>query len=251
MPFLTAGYPTLSHLAPLIGAVERGGASAVEIGFPFSDPIADGPVIAASMHEALQLGTTPADVFETVRTVRPQTDLGLLAMVSVSIVNRMGAASFVAEAARSGLDGLIVPDLDVEDSDELVRLVDEHGLALALLVAPTTSPERLRKIVSQCRGFVYVLARAGVTGEQNIAPDVAGRLDTIRAETDLPLAVGFGISTRQHVHAATESADAAIVGSALVRRIGEADDPVAEAERMTRELASGLRGGSPEPAQST
>lgn len=240
MPFVTAGYPSLEVTEQALPAIEDAGASIVELGIPFSDPIADGPVIAASMHEALQGGTTPRAVFEMVRRLRPGTELGLIAMVSESIVMRIGQERFASEAVEAGFDGLIVPDLDTADSGALRALADEHDLSLSLLIAPNSSPQRVKEIASMCSGFVYLLARAGVTGESDAPPEIEEKVSLIRTVTDLPIAVGFGISCAEHVTAVTQVADAAIVGSALVRRMGEADDPVDAARRFVRELARGL-----------
>ncbi len=226
-PFITAGYPSLDATAAAITAFEDAiGPTVVELGIPFSDPIADGPVIAASMHEALQAGTTPQGVFDTVRRIRRDTTHALVAMVSASIVERMGPERFVAEAGEAGFDGLIVPDLDVSGvPGPLDELTAQHGMSFTLLVAPNTPAERLEAIATRCTGFVYLLARLGLTGEQNSLPDVTDRVQAVRSVTDRPIAVGFGLSTRNQVAAATEAADAAIVGSAIVRRMGEAADP--------------------------
>ncbi|MDY7110315.1 MAG: tryptophan synthase subunit alpha [Planctomycetota bacterium] len=240
MPFLTAGYPSMDVTAEAIPALEEAGASIVELGVPFSDPIADGPVIAESMHQALLRGVTPAHVFEAVRSVRSRTSMGLIAMVSHSIVDRMGAERFIEDATEAGIDGLIVPDIDLDAARDVKILADDRDLSFSLLVAPTTNEQRLAQIVDLCTGFVYVLARVGITGERDAAPQVAQRVQTLRNITDLPLAVGFGISKAEHVKAVTESADAAIVGSALVRRMGEAKDPVAAARQFVSELAAGL-----------
>jgi tryptophan synthase alpha chain len=240
MPFLTAGYPSMEITAKAIPALEEAGASIVELGIPFSDPIADGPVIAESMHQALLRGVTPTDVFEIVKCVRKKTSMGLIAMVSHSIVDRMGARRFIGDAAEAGFDGLIIPDIDLDAARDVKERADDRNLSFSLLVAPTTNEQRLAQIVELCTGFVYVLARVGITGEREAAPKVAQRVEALRRITDLPLAVGFGISKAEHVRAVTASADAAIVGSALVRRMGEAKDPVAAARQFVAELAAGL-----------
>jgi tryptophan synthase alpha chain len=240
MPFITAGYPTLEDTTAAIPVIESAGASIVELGVPFSDPIADGPVIAASMHEALQRGATPTKIFDLVRQIRSQTALGLVAMVSDSIVARMQPETFVRTAAAAGIDGLIVPDIDLDAARELRLMADDHNLTLTLLIAPTTTTQRRDQLASICSGFVYLLARLGITGERDTAPDVAAQVEAMRHCCDLPVAVGFGISSPDHVRAVTEHADAAIVGSALVRRMGEASNPVQAAGDFVRHLASGL-----------
>jgi tryptophan synthase alpha chain len=241
MPFITAGHPSLGVTAEIIPAMEAAGASIVEVGVPFSDPIADGPVIAGAMHEALKAGVTPARVFETIASIRNRTTVGLVAMVSDSIVTRMGERRFLADAAAAGFDGVIIPDIDLGAAEAVGSIASEHGMTLSLLAAPTTPPTRLARIAALSSGFVYLLARAGTTGESDAAPQIERQVTALRELTDLPIAVGFGIATPEHVAAVTAAADAAIVGSALVRRMGEARDPVAAAAAFIRELAVGLK----------
>ena len=244
IPFVCAGSPTLDALPRLLPRLEHAGASIVEIGFPFSDPIADGPVIAAAMHDALGRGITPDTIFEQIASVRGQTDLGLVAMVSVSLVHRSGVTRFIERARDAGFDGFIFPDAPLEESAELAAAAGEAGLTATLLVSPSTSPERAASVTELCSGFVYLLARAGITGEQEQAPEVEQRVAMLREVTDLPIACGFGISTADHVSAVIRHADAAIVGSALVRRLEEAQRagrPVeTEAEEFVADLATGL-----------
>jgi tryptophan synthase alpha chain len=245
MPFLCAGYPAPNTLSRALPAMERAGASIVEIGIPFSDPIADGPVIASAMHHALRQGTTPENTFEEVERIRPSLGLGLVAMVSASIVYRCdGPGGFAARAARAGFDGVIYPDAPLDEAGDFLAAAGEAGLSASLLISPTTPPARARAIAESCTGFVYVLARTGLTGERSEAPDVAERIAALRECTSKPIACGFGISTPDHVRAVVAHADAAIVGSALVKRMGRAAesgaDPVETAESFTRELASAL-----------
>ncbi len=244
MPFLTGGYPSLEVTTDAIGAVAAAGASIIEVGIPFRDPIADGPVIAASMHEALASGATVEGVFRAVRAARAKSSVGLIAMVSASIVTKIGEREFVAAASDAGFDGLIVPDLDFACVGGLAQLCDERSMSLSLLVAPTSSPQRIAELASACRGFIYLLARAGLTGEREAPPEVAASVRAIRAVSALPIAGGFGISTPAHVAAVTEYADAAIVGSALIRRMGSTR-PVEAAAEFTQLLATGLRTGAP------
>jgi len=247
MPFLTAGYPSLEATAAMLPAIENAGGSICEIGFPFSDPIADGPVISASMTDALRTGTTPGKALETIRGVRDQTRLGLVAMVSYSIVYRIGLDTFINRAKHAGIDGFIFPDLPMEEAEATTAAVRDAGLTGSLLVAPTTPPDRAQRIAGLCSGFVYVVARTGITGEREDAPEgLAERVGQLRQVTDLPIAVGFGIGKPEHVAAVVEHADAAIVGSALVRRITEHRDepPATIAEHVGRfvaHLATGLR----------
>ncbi len=242
LPFVTGGFPSLDSTRALLPRLAQAGAAAIEVGIPFSDPIADGPVIAESMHEALVAGCTPAGVFDAVRDVRTQVTCPVVAMVSVSIVDRIGPERFARDAAAAGFDGLIVPDIDLEDAPALRAACDAAGLALTLLVSPTSGDERIARITALCSGFVYALARLGITGERAEAPDVRPIVERIRRHTDLPIAAGFGISTPEHVQAVAAHADGAIVGSAIVRRMREAmqagTSPEDAAVELVRRLVS-------------
>ncbi|MEM9064758.1 MAG: tryptophan synthase subunit alpha [Planctomycetota bacterium] len=241
IPYICAGDPPGASIGDVLRALDEGGGSIVEVGIPFSDPIADGPVIAAAMHRALEAGWTPERVFEEIGACRDGIDAGLVAMVSVSIVQRMGGPeSFVKRASEAGFDGFIFPDATLETSEPFMAPVREAGLSGSLLVSPTTPPERAALIASSSAGFVYLLARSGITGEREDAPDIAEAVTRIRETTDTPIACGFGISRPEHVHAVVEHADAAIVGSALVRRLMDSDNPVTEARSFAQELSSGL-----------
>jgi tryptophan synthase alpha chain len=246
MPFICGGFPGPGATAQLLPALERAGARFVEVGIPFSDPVADGPVIAAAMHEALLNGATPQSVFAEVQSIRDQSRLAIIAMVSYSIVHRMGGpVAFCAKAKSTGFDGLIVPDIPFDESADLQVECKKHDLTLSLLIAPTTPVERAVAIAKACTGFVYLLARTGITGESGGMPEVAARVQRLKEHVSIPIAVGFGISTSEHVKAVvSQGADAAIVGSALVRRMRDAlanrRDPIAEAEAFTRDLSRGL-----------
>jgi tryptophan synthase alpha chain len=249
MPFIVGGHPPSARAtvptADLLLALERAGASVVEVGYPFSDPIADGPVIAAAMHEALQRGVTPATVNAQIRSARDAgLTIGVVAMVSVSIVHRVGVATFAQDAKAAGVDGLIVPDAPFDEAALLSGPLADAGLTLSMLIAPTTPQDRAARIAAASSGFVYILARAGITGTGGgvDSEPIARRVRELRNATSLPLAVGFGVSTPQHVRAVVHDAgaDAAIVGSALVKRLSADPNPVHTAELFTRELAAGL-----------
>lgn len=246
MPFICAGRPSMDALPDVLRAAQEAGGHIVEVGFPFSDPIADGPVIAAAMHEALTTGVTPQQIFDEVARVRSELDIGLIAMVSVSIVHRMGAERFVNDATAAGFDGFIFPDAPVDEARSLVDCVESAGRTVTLLAAPTSPDDRLRRICDMSSGFVYLLARLGVTGEQTVAPTIEPHVRRLRSLTDLPIACGFGISTAAHVRDIVAHADAAIVGSALVRRIERAfadkgeDAAVDAVHNCVSELAEGL-----------
>jgi len=242
MPFITAGDGGVELLGKVIPALERGGASICEVGIPFSDPIADGPVIQASMTRSLDNGTRVEQVFEQIASVRDQTELGLVAMVSYSIVYRIGLDTFVKQAADAGFDGFIFPDLPLEESQAARDAVANAGLILSMLIAPTTPIQRAQKIAAASSGFAYVVSRRGITGESSVLPpELPDRLAKLREVTDAPMAVGFGISSPDQVRDVVAVADAVIVGSALVRRMHEhPEDPAGQAYEMTRELSAGL-----------
>jgi tryptophan synthase alpha chain len=201
-------------------------------------------VIAAAMHHTLQQGVSVDAVLSTVARVRSHTRLGLIAMVSYSIVHRRGRNEFVRALADAGFDGLIIPDIDLDAADSLLPVVDELDLAFAMLVAPTTLPERMEALLERCRGFIYLLARTGLTGARGELPDLTDRVAAIRQFSELPIAAGFGISTPEHVRAATATCDAAIVGSALVEHMGPGGDAAASGLSFVQTLATGLRKGS-------
>lgn len=241
MPFIVAGHPSPGSLGSLLEALEAAGADAVEVGIPFSDPIADGPVIAAAMHEALVGGVTVADVLDSMSKARESIELPVVAMVSISIVDRLGGPSFIDRLSDSGFDGVILPDADLDSIGAIQARAEERGLAFTSLIAPDTSPSRAARIAADALEFIYLLARRGLTGERSDAPDLHNRVSQLRELTDHPLAAGFGISTPGHVSAVLQDADGAIVGSALVRAISEAasrgDDPAQTARAFLQPLA--------------
>lgn len=247
MPFVCAGHPRLDSMPDVLVALQDAGASVVEIGIPFSDPIADGPVIAAAMHRAIQLGCTPGLVLEQVASVRDRLGIGLVAMVSISIMQRLstgsGIAAVVSRFRGAGFDGFIFPDLPLEESEAWRSAVALAGLSCTFLIAPTTPIERAAAIAKASTGFLYVLARSGITGERSELPDISGRVAELRKVTDLPIAVGFGISSADQVGHVVRSADAAIVGSAFARRlsdVGNDGSPAQVAGDFCRQLCAGL-----------
>ena len=248
MPFLTAGDPDLAATASLLEAAQDAGASVCEVGIPFSDPVADGPVIQASMTHALACGVRPVQVFEMIASVRPKLHIGVVVMVSYSIVHRIGASRFIRDAAEAGVDGLIFPDLPLEAyvASGLDQMAAESGLTCSLLISPTTPPDRAQAIAKACTGFVYLLSRSGITGEKPSLPqDLSLRVESLRQATSLPIAVGFGVSDASQVRQVVEVADAAIVGSAIMRRVAQhrcerSDVVVDQVRRDLHELASGL-----------
>ena len=242
LPFLTAGDPDIDTTASLIPQVAAAGADGIEVGFPFSDPIADGPVIQASYTRALDRGLKIAQVFDAIRqaTTTKGFETPVLGMVSYSLVHRRGPESFVAQARAAGISGLIVPDLVADEADEFAAVCRHADIKLVLLVTPTTTPERAAKIVKLCTGFVYCVSVVGITGERDRLPEeLTAQLARLRTMTDLPLCVGFGVSRPDHVRHLKEIADGVIVGSALVKKL-EQGGPAAVVEAV-RELSAALR----------
>lgn len=244
MPFVPAGFPSLQATAAVLPALQQSGADLVEIGIPFSDPIADGPTIQEAFTVALSRGIRVADVLQCVASVRGRMTIPLVAMVSYSIVFRYGLDRFLADSARCGFDGLILPDLPPPEAKPVCEKVRAAGLDTVLLVAPTTRPERRQLVAELSSGFVYYLSVSGVTGERATLPaDLESNVRAVRGMTDRPVCVGFGISRREHVESLRGVADGAIVGSAVVKRMKLAgDDPAAVADAaagLCRELSAG------------
>jgi len=228
MPFLTAGDPDLATTAVLIRELVDRGADMLEVGIPYSDPIADGPVIAASYHRALEHGIKISHVFQTLRTLRAEgattmRDTPLVSMVSYSIIHRVGVERYLDDASTAGLDGLIVPDLPVEESESLKEKATARGLKLIQLITPTTPRDRAVEIARLTTGFIYYVSVAGITGERKeLPPALKDDVAWLRTQTDLPICIGFGIGSPEQVRQLAPVADGLIVGSALVRRLGDA-----------------------------
>lgn len=225
IPFIMAGDPDLETTEKLVLEMERRGADLVELGLPFSDPLADGPVIQQAAARALQGGTRTPDLLGLARRLRSRTAIPLVILTYYNPVYRYGAGRLVKEAASAGINGLIIPDLPLEESGEMQRLAGEAGIDLIYLVAPTSTEDRLRETGEKARGFIYCVSLTGVTGErEEFSAGAANLIKRVKKYTTLPLALGFGISTPgQARQAATCAAgvDGVIVGSALIRMIEE------------------------------
>lgn len=246
IPYVTVCDPDADTTVDAVLALERSGADLVELGVPYSDPLADGPTIQDAFTRVLSRGFRIAETFEVARRVRERSDVPLLAMVSYSIVHRYGAERFVTEAQASGIDGAVVPDITVEDGREFLDLAAERDFATVMLVAPTTEPDRERTIVSRSTGFVYCISVMGITGARDSLPtELADHVKRLKAETDKPICVGFGVSRAEHVKTVAEIADGVIVGSAIVKLIAKhADDRakmIEELSRIVAELTAPLR----------
>lgn len=240
IPFITAGDPTLDATRALIVELARAGATVVELGVPFSDPMADGPVIQRASERALRNGVGVAEVLSVIRDARRETDVPVVLFSYYNPLLQFGAERLCAEAKRAGVDGMLVTDLAPEESAEFAATLSRHELDLIFLVAPTSTDARLSRIGERAGGFIYAVSRAGVTGVQSASSTEAERLvERVRAVSKLPVAVGFGISTREQVADVWRYADAAVVGSAIVAEIekqGDAPDLIAHVGRFARGL---------------
>ena len=244
MPFVTAGDPDLAFTRELLPAAADAGADLFEVGFPFSDPIADGPVIQASYTRALDKKLKLADVFAMLRDVsaRPTWNTPLVAMASYSLMFKKGTAAFIDAAKAAGVSGAVVPDLPVEEAEELSALAKDRDFKLILLVTPTTSPRRAEKVVKACGGFVYVVSVVGVTGAREALPAaLRDQLARLRTMTDLPLCVGFGVSRPEQVRELKDIADGVIVGSAVVKKLEAAATDRAQALADVCQLVKEMR----------
>jgi tryptophan synthase alpha chain len=220
--YLTAGDPDTERSAALLVAVSRAGADVIEVGVPFSDPLADGPVIQRAAERALAGGMTLARTLDLVHRIREAIDTPLVLFTYANPVVRMDVETFARAAALAGVDGVLVLDYPIEEAEPLRRTLVEHGLDPVFLVSPTTSDARIRRAAELGRGFLYLISRLGTTGMRERLPeDVETLTARVRARTDLPLALGFGIARPEHVAEACRVADAAVVGSALVNVVGE------------------------------
>ena len=238
MPYLMGGHPDLERSLEAGLAAAAAGADLIELGIPFSDPLADGPVIHAAGTEALAAGATPHGVLRTCE--RLSAELPVVLMVYVNVIVAAGAEAFALRAAAAGAAGLIVPDLPHDEAGELRAACDAEGLALVPLVAPTSTPERVAEIGAGARGFVYTVSLTGTTGERGeLAPRLSATVEQVRAATDVPVAVGFGISTAEQASSVADIADGVIVGSRVVRAAGEGGPAAVGA--LVAELAGALR----------
>jgi len=253
MAYITAGDPTLEATAELVPALAEAGVDFVELGVPFSDPLADGVVNQLGAQRALAAGATLEGVLDCIRRIRTSTDVPLILYTYLNPLYIHGFDKFHAEAAAAGADGILILDLPPDELDANRELAGRHALKAIRLIAPTTPPARMERIAKTAEGFIYYVSREGVTGEQNqVADSIEAQLFEIKKHTDLPLAVGFGISTPEQAATVARRADAVVVGSAIVRRMGEhGQDPdfvrkIADFVRpMTEATHAAKRQGNP------
>jgi len=222
--YLTAGDPSLDITAQLVLAFEKNGADIVELGVPFSDPLADGPTIQAASARALQKGVTLQKILDCVAQVRQSSQIPLALMTYYNPVFHFGETAFVQAAHDAGVDGVIIPDLPLEEAKTLVAHAREKDLATVFFLSPTTEKRRMAAIIKASTGFIYYVSVAGVTGARTDLPaDVVARVKTIKTLTDKPVCIGFGVSSAEQVKAMAEIGDGVIVGSAIVKRIEESN----------------------------
>lgn len=246
IPFLMAGDPDLAVTEKLMVTLAENGADVIELGIPFSDPLADGPVLQLAAGRALAAGTTPDLVFTLVARFRKTYDTPVVLLVYYNQVYRRGVETFCRVAGKAGVSGLVVPDLPLEEAGGLDTATESAGIINVRFLAPTTSDARLEQICKSARGFIYCVAVTGVTGKRTaMDPEIATMLDRARRHTDVPLALGFGISEPQQVKAAAQHGDCVIVGSALAQKISDAegDAKYATAGSFIRSLKDAMEGG--------
>jgi tryptophan synthase alpha chain len=237
--YITAGDPAPERTPEFVAALERGGVDLIELGVPFSDPIADGPVIQRGAERALKAGTNLSKVLQIARQIRVKSAIPLLLFTYLNPVLRYGIEKLAHDAKTAGIDGCLLTDLSVEEASPYVRVMREANLDTVFLAAPTSTPERLKLVGEYSTGFVYLVSRTGVTGERASLSDSIGPLvQATRTVTKLPLAVGFGISTPEQAHDVAQLADGVVVGSAFVRTIEQGGD----LEAFARSLRQGIDG---------
>lgn len=243
--YIGAGDPNLQATCELALAFDNAGVDVLELGVPFSDPLADGLVNQLAAQRGLESGTTPPGVLETVAQIRTQSQIPIVLYIYFNLIHRCGTERFIQNAARAGVDGLLVLDLPPEESGSYEGLMSKAGLCNIYLVAPTTPEERIELIVKRAKGFVYYVSREGVTGmQQKMSDTIAGMTAKIREHTDLPIAVGFGISSPEQAKAVAGYADAIVVGSAIVNQIaeqGKRPEMVPTVTRFVKGLADAVK----------
>jgi tryptophan synthase alpha chain len=243
--YIGAGDPNLDATRELALAFDKAGVDILELGVPFSDPLADGLVNQLAAQRGLESGTTPPKLLETVVAIRKQSEIPIVLYIYFNLIHKVGLEKFITDAAQAGVDGLLVLDLPPEESDNYEALMKKSGLCHIYLVAPTTPEARMEKIVQRGSGFIYYISREGVTGMQSqVASNLASQVAKIRAHTKLPIAVGFGISNPKQAKLVAQNADAVVVGSAVVNQIakhGKSKDLVKCVSEFVKSLADAVK----------
>lgn len=243
--YIGAGDPNLAATRELAVAFDRTGVDILELGVPFSDPLADGLVNQLAAQRGLESGTTPPGVLATVAAIRQRSEIPIVLYIYFNLIHRVGLKQFIRDAAGAGVDGLLVLDLPPEESDGYEALMKQNGLCHIYLVAPTTPEDRMEFIVKRGSGFIYYISREGVTGmQQQVASNLAQQVAKIRSHTKLPIAVGFGISTPEQAKTVAAAADAVVVGSAVVNQIaerGNSPELIAKVSAFVKLLAAAIK----------
>lgn len=239
--FYTAGDPDLSASKDIFAVIEKNGADIIEIGVPFSDPLADGPTIQASSHRSLQKGTSLKKIIALVADIRKTSELPIILMTSFNPVFVYGQKEFVADAHKAGVDGVIIPDLPPEEAEEFLKLAGPQGLDMIFLLAPTSTPDRVKQVGDISKGFIYYVSLTGTTGTKvSLASGLEEKVRGIKNSVSLPVLVGFGISGPEQAREAAQYADGVIIGSAIVKLIETHSDPV-ERDQKVGEFLAGIR----------
>jgi len=243
IPFITCGDPSLEITEQLVYAMEQAGADLIELGIPFSDPTAEGPVIQEADLRALSGGTTTDKIFDMVENIRKNTQIPMVFMTYANVVFSYGTERFIKRAAELRMDGLILPDIPFEEKEEFDGICQKYGLVLVSMIAPT-SHDRIRMIAKEAQGFLYCVSSLGVTGTRNeITTDIGAMIRLVKEETDIPCAVGFGISTPEQAAKMTEVSDGVIVGSAIVKLCGKyGEECVAYVAEYVKSMKDAVRG---------
>ena len=237
--FYTAGDPDLSASKDIFAVIEKNGADIIEIGVPFSDPLADGPTIQASSHRSLQKGTTLKKIIQLVADIRKTSELPIILMTSFNPVFVYGKKEFVADAVKAGVDGMIIPDLPPEEAEEFLGIAE--GLDLVFLLAPTSTPDRIQQVGKVSKGFIYYISLTGTTGTKEALSDgLKNKVNEIKKSVSLPVLVGFGVSGPEQAKQAAEASDGVIIGSAIVKLIAEHSDP-AERDRKLADFLTSIK----------
>src|ERR1039457_3619294 len=243
--YIGAGDPNLEATRQLALEFDRAGVDVLELGVPFSDPLADGLVNQLAAQRGLESGTTPPKVLESIAVIRRDSQTPIVLYIYFNLIHRVGLEKFISDAAKAGVDGLLVLDLPPEESDNYESLMQRHGLCHIYLVAPTTPEDRMALIVKRGSGFIYYISREGVTGMQtSVASNLASQVAKIRAHTTLPIAVGFGISNPAQAKAVAQEADGCVFGSAIVNQIaehGQSPELVAKVSAFVKSLADAVK----------
>lgn len=243
--YIGAGDPHLAATQQLAQAFDRAGVDVLELGVPFSDPLADGLVNQLAAQRGLESGTTPPKLLATIREIRRQSQIPIVLYIYFNLIHKVGMANFIKECAAAGVDGLLVLDLPPEESDNYENQMKAHGLCHIYLVAPTTPEDRMEYIVKRGTGFIYYISREGVTGMQSsVATNLPSQIAKLRAHTQLPIAIGFGISNPDQAKAVAQEGDACVVGSAIVNQIaahGKSPDLVPQLEAFVKSLGDAVK----------